>query len=166
MSGPRHRETTVRDLLPKDVIVHRLHVGTKKEALTELLNTLVIQAGVADLSREREFRDALFEREAVASTGIGGGLAIPHVKSRYAEKMALVAGLSEEGIDWGAHDGQPVRLVLMWACPPSQTQDHLALMRALATLAKDPDDVARVVACRDRKQFLKVLSEFPVEPKK
>jgi mannitol/fructose-specific phosphotransferase system IIA component (Ntr-type) len=166
MAGPRRKETTIRDLLPPEVIVKRLWVADKEEALAELLNTLVIEAGVADLGRETEFKEALFEREKVASTGIGNGLALPHVKSKFADKWAVAVGQSEDGIEWGAHDGQPVRLVVMWVCPPTETKSHLALMRALAAMAKETGNIDKLVAARDRKRFLEALGEMAVEEKK
>ena len=162
MSGPRRREKTVRDLMPSDVVVRQLWVADKKDALTELLNALVIETGVADLGREGEFRDSLFQREQVASTGIGNGMALPHVKSKHATKMAVAVGTHEDGIDWGAHDGQPATLIVLWVCQPGDTQQHLALMRALASVAKDDDQMRKLTHCRARKQFLEALSEIAV----
>ena len=160
----RRKEKTVRDLIPSDVLVQPLVGTTREEAITELLNALVIH-GVLDLQREKGVRESLLERERVASTGIGNGLAVPHAKSKYAERMGVAVGLSERGIDFGARDGEPARTVILWVCPPKATQEHLALMRALATLAQDPKMTARLAKSRDRKGFLAIVEQVTVERK-
>jgi PTS system fructose-specific IIC component len=164
MTGPRKKEKTLREMIPTDVIVQPLVATAKDAAIKELLNALVIH-GAADLSREGALLEAFLEREKVASTGIGNGLAIPHIKNKFAEKMTVGFGLSEQGIDFGAHDGQPARVVVMWICPPAETQAHLALMRALATMGRDGDNIDKLAAARDRRGLLAVSEEIPVEPK-
>lgn len=166
MARPQRREkgTSLRDLVPGDLFVQHIQAGTKREAIAELVNSLAIQ-GVIDLAQEREVREAILQREAVASTGIGNGLAIPHHKLRHAGRFGIVFGLSEAGIDWAAHDGQPVRVAVCWVCPTAETKEHLALMRGLAAAAKDPGNVDRLARCRDRRQLLNALLEIEVEPK-
>jgi len=164
MTAPRKKEPTLKDLIPSDVLVQQLSAETKEEALGELLNALVIH-GAADLSREGSLKEAFLEREKVASTGIGNGLAIPHIKNKFAERMAVGVGLSERGIDFGAHDGRPARVIVMWLCPPAETRAHLALMRGLAAMGRDEENVERLARTRDRRTFLAAADEIGVEPK-
>jgi mannitol/fructose-specific phosphotransferase system IIA component (Ntr-type) len=164
MSGPRKKEKTLKDLLPTDVLVHPLKAATKEEAIGELLNALVIH-GAADLSREGALREAFLEREKVASTGIGNGLAIPHIKSKFADKMTVGVGISEQGIDFGAHDGAPARVIFMWICAPAETQAHLALMRGLAAMGREASNIEQLARTRERRAFLAAAEEIPVEPK-
>jgi PTS system fructose-specific IIC component len=164
MTGPRRKEKTLRDLLPSDLLVQSLKGGTKEEAIGELLNALLIH-GAADLSREEALREAFLEREKVASTGIGNGLAIPHIKNRFAEKMSVGVGISDRGIDFGAHDSRPATVIVMWICPPAETQAHLALMRGLAAMGRDDDNIDRLSKARDRRAFLAAAEEISVEPK-
>ena len=162
MAAPRRKEKTLRELLPTDVIVQPLAATTKEAAIKELLNALVIH-GAADLSREGALLEAFLEREKVASTGIGNGLAIPHIKNKFAEKMTVGFGMSEQGIDFGAHDNQPARLIVMWICPPAETQSHLALMRGLATMAKDDENIDALLKTRDRRALLAAAEKISVE---
>jgi len=162
-AGRRDRRT-LRDLVPSDLLVQRLYCTTKKDAIAELLNGVAIH-GVIDISREQETLDAILEREQVASTAIGGGLAMPHAKTKHADRFGVAVGLSEDGIDFAALDGVPVRAVFLWVCQPGHTKEHLSLMRALAATAHDPDSVARIANCRDRKQVLSVLGEIEVADK-
>jgi len=55
--------------------------------------------------------------------------------------------------------------VILWVCPPKATQEHLALMRGLATLGQDPKMTARLAKSRDRKGFLAVVEKIAVEKK-
>jgi PTS system fructose-specific IIC component len=160
----RRREKTVRDLLPSDVIVRRLKAETKEEAITELLNALVID-GVLDLSREASVRDSLLQREQVASTGIGNGMAIPHAKNKFAERLGVAVGISDQGLDFGAHDSQYAHVIVLWICPPKETQAHLALMRGLATVAQEEKVMWRLAGCKDKRTFLGFLEDVPAEKK-
>ena len=159
---PRKETRTVRDLIPDDVSVRALKATTREQAIAELLNVLVID-GVLDLSREQGVLDSILEREQVASTGIGNGVAIPHAKSKFAERLGLAVGTSQEGIEFAAHDDIPVFFVALWVCPPSATKEHLAIMRALASVAKDPNLSGRLAGCRDRRDLFSILDEITIE---
>ena len=164
MSQPKRKEKTVRDLVPPDVEVVHLHCEYKDEAIRELLSTLVAQ-DVLDLDREKEIRDAIIQREQVASTGMGNGVALPHGKSKHAKKLGVVVGVSAQGIEFGARDEIPAYVIVMWVCEPRQIKEHLALMRGLATVANDADRAGVLANVRDRRQFLDFLSTIPLEEK-
>lgn len=162
MANPRRSVRTVKDAVPHDVAVFKLKATTREEAITELLNVLVIN-GTLPLDKERTVRDAILDREAVASTGIGNGVAIPHTKSKFAVRLGLAIGTSGEGIDFGAHDGMDAYVVALWVCPPSATKEHLALMRGIASIAQDINDAGVFQGVRDKRSLLDFLGQFPVE---
>ena len=164
MSQPRRKEKTVRDVVPPDLEVVQLKASNREEAVRELLSVLVAH-DVIDLDREREIRDAILEREGVAPTGIGNGVALPHGKSKHAKKFGVVIGLSEDGIDFGAHDMIPAFVIVMWICEPRQVKEHLALMRGLATVAKDANRAGELAGVRDRRSALDFLGTIVVEEK-
>lgn len=160
----RKDKKTVRSLVPQDLFVQHLRAETREEAIAELLNVLVVH-GFLDLTKEREVRDAILDREKVASTGIGNGIAIPHAKSKFAEKFAAAIGISHEGVDFAAHDGMPAFVVALWILPPAATKQHLGFMRGLATIARDANLAGTLAGCKDKKGFLHVLDQVPVEEK-
>lgn len=162
MAQRRKEKRTVRDLVPSDLWVTHLRATAREDAVAELLNVLAVH-GVLDISRERTVLDAILEREKVASTGIGNGIAIPHAKSKFAERFGVSVGLSHEGVEFGAHDSIPAFVVVLWVCPPAATQEHLALMRGLATVAKDPNLAGTLSGARDKKHFLGILDEVELE---
>ena len=115
-----HERTTLESLLPSPPLVQTLYCTEKEDAIKELLNALVID-GVLDLSREKSTLEQILEREKVATTAIGRGIAVPHAKSKFAERFGLAIGLSDDGIDFGARDGSPTRVIFLWVCPPAAT---------------------------------------------
>ncbi|MHC4941343.1 MAG: PTS sugar transporter subunit IIA, partial [Planctomycetota bacterium] len=154
----RRDQKTVRDVVPHDVTVRTLRATTRSEAITELLNVLVID-GVLPMDKERDVRDSILQRESVASTGIGNGIAIPHAKNKFADRLGLAVGLSDEGIEWNSHDGMDAYFVALWVCQPADTKRHLALMRGIAAAAQDPNTSGRLQACKDKKGLLALLEE-------
>ena len=162
MSQPRRKLKTVKDVVPPDLEVLHLSATTREEAIREMLSQLVAQ-DVIDLDREKEIREAILEREKVASTGLGNGVALPHAKSKHAKKLGVVFGMSKEGIDFNAHDYIPSYVMVMWVCEPRQIKEHLALMRGLATVANDADRAGKLANVRDRRSALDFLGSIPLE---
>lgn len=140
-----------------------LDAPAKEAAIASLLNALAVN-GRIPIEREREVLESILQRERVASTGIGNGLAIPHAKSKWADRLGIAVGVSHAGIDFASIDGQPVRVVVLAVGPPSATAEHLAVMRALATVAKDGKRVQRLAAVRDRRELLAFLETVELNP--
>jgi len=158
----KFEKKTVRDSVPHGVTVQHLKGSSKKDAVTELLNALVIQ-GVVPLDKERSIRESILEREEVASTGIGNGIAIPHAKSKFADRLGLAVGLSHDGVDFGAHDGIDAYFVALWVCPPAATKEHLALMRGIALIARDANLAGQLQGIKDKKGLIAILEQVSVD---
>ena len=161
----RFKKEMARAAFPDDLLVEHIDVESSSEAITKLLNSLVM-AGRLDLSREDEVRKQILERERVASTGIGLGVAIPHCKTKWADRLGLAVGISQHGLDFRSHDGQSVHVVMLWICPPGATQEHLALMRTVASIAQDPDAAEGVRRSKDRLGLLNFLDSVEMPDKK
>jgi excisionase family DNA binding protein len=111
-------------------------------ALREIVAALV-QAG--RLPASNPFLQMLYEREAMLSTGIGDGIAIPHprhVSPGLFHEPTVVVARSGEGIEWSAIDGRPVHLVLLLMSPTDRA--HLRLLSRLSRALKTPDAVQRL----------------------
>ena len=162
----RHPEKkTAKDVVPECLGVLAIQGETKQAAITELLNAVVIK-GVLDLSRERGVREQILEREKVASTGIGNGVAIPHAKNKFAERFGWILGTSHDGVEFDSHDQMPAFVVALWVCRPGDTKEHLGLMRALAFIAKDANLSGQLAGCKDKRGVEDVLEQVPVEDRK
>jgi len=97
----------------------------------------------------------LTEREAIGSTGLGNGVAVPHLKSDEVQGVTMVLARSKAGIEWQAIDGRPVHIVFLLVSPADEPEAHLRCLRWIATLARSADfrrfllDAADVEAMRE-----------------
>jgi len=120
-------------LNPKAITLH-LKARTKREALVELVELLEAAHGI---NSQGEVLDRVMRREAMVSTGIGYGLAIPHGKARSVDRMAAACAVIPEGIDFDSEDGQPVHLIVLFVSPEQATTLHVRALANLSRLLKE-----------------------------
>jgi mannitol/fructose-specific phosphotransferase system IIA component (Ntr-type) len=120
------------ELMPLSHVKADLQAKDRWEAIEELLQVLVSADALQNNQKEAASK-AILARERSMSTGIGGGIAIPHAGVAGLEKAVAALGRSEAGIEFESMDGAPVRLVILLLVPQHQTQLHL---KTLATLAR------------------------------
>lgn len=120
----------IQDLLNKDVMLLDLRAKTKEAAIDEMVTRLVEEGAVNDFVT---FKEGIMAREALTSTGLGDGIAMPHSKNTAVEKSTVLFAKSTSGVDYEALDGQPTDLFFMIAAPEGANDTHLA---ALAELSK------------------------------
>ena len=82
-------------------------------------------------------RDAILEREAIMSTGIGLGIAIPHAKIASVKDFVVAFGKCPKGIEFNSLDGKPVQFVVMIAGPAQQQERYLQLLARITLKLKD-----------------------------
>jgi PTS system nitrogen regulatory IIA component len=142
------------DLVAPQAITCPLKATSKKQALQELA------AKAAELTGrpEREISDVLLQREKLGSTGIGGGIAIPHGKLAKLEKIVGLFARLDRPIDFDALDGQAVDLVFVLLAPEAAGADHLKALARIARLLRDPEVAAKLREARDPQAIYKVLS--------
>lgn len=116
-------------LKPQNIRVS-LQAISKTEAITELVDLL---AENGDLLEKGKVLDAVLEREATRTTGIGNGLAIPHGKCNGVDHLVMAIGRASTPIEFHAIDGRPVTLIWLLASPPDKTGPHIT---ALARISK------------------------------
>lgn len=112
-----------------------LAATTVEEALSEMADGLE-RAGV--VAKAGELARRLVEREAMGSTGLGGGLAIPHCKVRELADVVVSIGISREGVDFRASDGQPVTVILLVLSPVGAPALHLQALARISRLIRMP----------------------------
>ncbi|MFU2222509.1 PTS fructose transporter subunit IIABC [Streptococcus pluranimalium] len=120
----------IQDLLNKNVMILDLQASTKEAAIDEMINRLVEEGVVNDFVT---FKEGIMAREALTSTGLGDGIAMPHSKNTAVVEPTVLFAKSSSGVDYEALDGQPTYLFFMIAAPEGANDTHLA---ALAELSK------------------------------
>jgi len=108
----------------------------KNEVLEELIDVLATSPLVTDKS---ELRDKIFERERTLSTGVGVGMAIPHVKIPTIKDFVAAIGRTRQGINFESLDGQPTHIVVMIGCNNAQAGDFLKVLAQFVKSLKDPN---------------------------
>ena len=108
-----------------------LESKTKAEAIGELVNVLAASGDVTDA---KKVLDAVLEREATRTTGIGNGLAIPHGKCAGTKDLVMALGRASAPSDFQAIDGRPVTIIWMLASPPDKTGPHIHALARISRL--------------------------------
>lgn len=124
------------EYLEKELVLPELTASTKQEALAELLAPVVEKNPALDAE---EVFNVLMEREALGTTGIGNGIAIPHGKLASLDKIVVVAGRSSEGLDFDALDQKPCSIFFMVLAPENVAGTHLRILAQISRLLKDDD---------------------------
>jgi PTS system nitrogen regulatory IIA component len=91
----------------------------------------------------------LCEREELSSTGIGSGIAIPHCKLDRLQRGLVAVGIVPDGVDFGAVDGQPVRVFFLVASPANAAAEHLQILAAISRWVKSSQNVEKLLQLRD-----------------
>jgi len=130
---------------PHRVVVLRGRPG-KRDALLALADTIA-----ADFTPEarRQFIKSLFDREEVASTACGCGVAIPHARVPGLAACRIALGLCREGLDMTGNDGQPVLVLAMLASREDNHPEHLRVLAALASQLRDANACTRLANAAD-----------------
>jgi nitrogen PTS system EIIA component len=136
-----------------------LEARTKAEAIKELVDVLAKRPQVTDPA---EFLKSIMDREKVISTGIGIGLAMPHVKIPSVTDFVLAIGRSSRGIDFDALDGHPVHIVAMIGASEKQSGDFLKVLAKLVLKLKDKALRRRVLLAAGAEEVKKILLEDEV----
>ncbi|MCC6652278.1 MAG: PTS sugar transporter subunit IIA [Candidatus Eisenbacteria bacterium] len=122
------------ELLNAQSVTTRLKARTKREAVAELVELLESAHGLAS---QGEILDRVLRREAMMSTGIGNGIAIPHGKARLVDRLVAACGVSPEGIEYESVDGEPATLFVLLVAPESGGALHVKVLANISRLLKE-----------------------------
>lgn len=119
------------EILSANCVVVPLQAGDKAAAIKQLVHVLVETGHCSD---EERLLSAIFEREAIRSTGIGKGLAVPHGKCDSCPRLVMSLGKPATPIDFDSADGAPVDFIALLASPPDQTGPHIQALARISRL--------------------------------
>ena len=125
----------IGDLLDRGAISPRVTAGAKRAALTVIAEIAARSFGL----KAGDILDALIEREALGSTGVGHGVAVPHAHLVGLDRMRGVFIRLEQPVEFGAIDDRPVDLMFALFAPPSTTTAHLRALAGVSRLLRRPE---------------------------
>jgi mannitol/fructose-specific phosphotransferase system IIA component (Ntr-type) len=129
---------------------------SRDQALDQLVDAVASTGATNDVEG---LRTAIREREESMSTGIGGGVAIPHVRIKSVSRAVLGVGVSKKGVDFSAADNKPVHAIVLFAMPPDSNKLYLGLLAQVMVALKAPNFLERLVACGKPQEVVAVLNE-------
>lgn len=142
------------DLLAPEGIIPSLSANSKKQALQELAQRASQLTGL----EARDVFDTLLQRERLGSTGLGRGIAIPHVKFRSLTDIVCLFARTAEPIEFESHDGQPVDLIFLLLAPEHASGDHLKALSRISRLMREPSTLERLRSASDAKAIREILT--------
>lgn len=142
------------DILTEEVIKVELESEDKEESFAELIELLVREGKISD--REAAL-DAIEKREALGTTGIGKGVAIPHAKEGTVEHLVAALGISREGIEYEAIDDEPVHVVFLVLAELANPGPHVQCLAEIARLLQVPGFYKRLLNATTAKGALEAI---------
>jgi PTS system nitrogen regulatory IIA component len=144
------------DLLSAARVKVPLEATTKDALLVELVDMLVEDCRAEDPG---EVLRVVRDREAILSTGIGSGVAIPHGKTPVCAGLSIAAGVTSQPVEFDALDGEPVRLLFLLVGPETEAGAHIKALSRISRLVRQPELRERLLAARDEEEFLRAIRE-------
>ena len=139
-----------------DLIFPDLPAADRPEVLRAFADRL---AGLGLVKSGAELFQRLWEREQLGSTGIGAGIAIPHCKLQGLAHGIVAVGLVPEGVDFGAPDGQPVKVLFLVVSPSGAPAEHLQILAAISRWVRADPHADRILALRDAGEVYDLLRD-------
>lgn len=155
--GTAGSEGSLSRLLKEKYINLALKENNKRKIIVELVDLI---ASSGKLKDKKSFINQILKREKLGSTGIGNGVAIPHAKSDKVKDFIMAFARHNQGLDFGALDGEKTYLFFILASPESNVGGHLKILADVSRLVKDKFIVERLKNAKDKKEILKIIEAY------
>lgn len=146
----------ITDFLRPDEVLPDLRAQDKAGALREMAVRLC--EARPELAPDEVVR-TLEERELLASTALGEGVAIPHGKMAGITSLAACLARSRPGVNFASMDGQPTHLLFLLIAPEHSTGDHLKALARISRLFKDPAFRSRLMKAKDAAEIYRSVAD-------
>jgi len=145
----------LKDYIDEELI--SLLKGKKKEKiLLELIDSICKNKEIPD---HKELKDAIFYREKLMSTGIGLGIAVPHVRIKGIKDLIVAVGISKQGItDYETIDGVPVKIVVMIVAGEKQHKLYIKFLSLIVSKLKDREIREQLIEAKNEKDIYRILN--------
>lgn len=151
------KKKRLAEYFEEELFISALKAETKGPVIEELVDALVGSGKIKDKGLILEM---LERREALGSTGIGHGVAIPHGRSLAANQIMVVFGKSSTGVPFDSIDDKPVHLFFLILAPPQDRfNQYLPFLGKIVELIKEESVRERLMKVESFQDFLEVLSE-------
>lgn len=146
----------IMDFLDKESIELNIKSKTKKEVIEELVEMLAQKGLIAD---KKVTIESLMEREELGSTGVGQGIAIPHSKTKGVKELVAAFGVSKEGVNFEALDGEPVNIFFLLLAPEGAAGLMLKALARVSNFLKNKYYRRKIIEAVDKTAVLQTIEE-------
>ena len=150
----------ITELLDKRSISLTAAPASKSEALDMAVDLMAASGKIRD---KEAYRKEVYLREEESTTGVGGGIAIPHGKCDAVAKPGLAAMVIKDGVDFDSLDGEPVNLIFLIAAPNTKDNIHLDVLSKLSILLMDEQFSENLKKASTPEEFLQIIDEADEE---
>ncbi len=144
------------DFLSEKAILPDLKASSKEDVVRELVESLAKAEGIKN---KDELIKVLLSRETLGSTGIGQGVGIPHGKTNSVKKLVAAFGISHQGVNFEALDGEPVYIFFLLVAPEDSAGPHLKGLARISRLLRDKFFRESLKQLFDEKAVLRLIRE-------
>ncbi|MFP6654363.1 MAG: PTS sugar transporter subunit IIA [Myxococcota bacterium] len=146
----------ITDILVREASILDLNSTSKDELLAEMATSLAAAEPALDAE---ELLAVLREREALQSTGIGEGVAIPHGKIKGLDRLVAAFARSSGGVDFDSIDGQPTQLLFLLVVPEQSGGQHLKALARISRFFRDASFREKLLAADDLESIFRAIEE-------
>lgn len=143
------------DLISAEAVIGSMKANSKKQVIQAIAEKAAALTGLP----ERQIFETLLQREKLGSTGVGGGIAIPHGKLPELDRIFGLFARLPKPVDFEALDDQPVDLVFLLLAPEGAGADHLKALARIARHLRQSDVASKLRASADKAALYAVLTE-------
>lgn len=144
------------DVLTKERIIINLNGKDKYDVLEKMVQ---MARASEKVTNETDLLKKVTEREKIKSTGIGGGIGIPHAQTSGVRDVIAFLGISEPGIEFHAIDGKPVHLIFLIATNERTDSKYLGLLSRIARLFIDEPFKQRIMKSTSPEEIVNLIIE-------
>jgi PTS system nitrogen regulatory IIA component len=145
------------DFLCPEAVTANLKSTEKTEVIEELVD-LLVKANAVDKKCRSKLIEILLAREALGSTAIGQGIAIPHGKCENVTKLTAALGVSKKGINFDSLDGEPAHIFVLLVAPIDSAGPHLKALARISRFLKDKYYRDTLKSAKDEQAMLTLIS--------
>lgn len=145
-----------RDFLKLEGIQSQIAAKDKRDLIEKMVDIL---SSTNKLSFRGQILTAVLEREALMSTGVGKGVAIPHGKVDCINQVMGCLAIIKPSIDFGSPDGLPVEIVILLMASTKETGPHIRALAHISRVLQDEDVRLALLNAKTPKDILDVLEE-------
>ncbi|MBI4667208.1 MAG: PTS sugar transporter subunit IIA [Nitrospinae bacterium] len=147
----------ITDYLTGDLVATGLAPDTKEEACAQLVD-LLVASGIVATERRDPLYEKIIEREKLSSTGMGGGVAIPHTFGEDLAQAVIVFAQIPDGVEFESLDGAPVKLIFLIVGSERAPKAHLQILAMIVRLLKNRELVDRLTSARSPEEAYQLLA--------